>query len=336
MPQGVGAWPFVLKAAERGVAIELEAHPAYFKPGLPKLRGVRLVAYGDETLRAAALQAGDLDMIEYVPWQSMATIEADPALVLQTTEGPFMFLESNGKSGPFADKRVRQAVAHAIKRDEVVKAAFFGRGSPLEGMPVVRSSPFFDATLARGQAYDPARAKQLLAEAGLPNGFSTSLLATSTYGMHKDTAEVIQQNLTVVGIQVSCACPTGRRGVGARLPGGGGDHPGHLRAVRGAELAGGPRLRRTGPRGPARMTRLLLPGAAVAVIVLIAALAPVLPLVDPVGMDVAHRLSAPGAAHVLGQDEYGRDVLSRLVWGARTSLAVALSASAIAWVADLT
>lgn len=207
VPQGVGAGPFVLKAAERGVAIELEAHPAYFKPGLPKLRGVRLVAYGDETLRVAALQAGDLDLIEYVPWQSMAAIEADPALVLQTTEGPFMFLEFNGKSGPFADKRVRQAVAHAIKRDEVVRAAFFGRGSPLEGMPVVRNSPFFDAALARGQAYDPARAKQLLAEAGLPNGFSTSLLATSTYGMHKDSAEVIQQNLAAVGIQVELRLP---------------------------------------------------------------------------------------------------------------------------------
>ena len=78
--------------------------------------------------------------------------------------------------------------------------------------------------------------------------------------------------------------------------------------------------------------RLLLPGIAVGVIVLVAALAPLLPLPDPMRMDVAHRLTQPGAAHVLGQDEYGRDVLSRLVWGARVSLAVALSASAIACV----
>lgn len=206
-PQGIGAGPFVLRAAERGVAINLDANPHFYKPGLPKLKGVRLVAYGDETLRVAALQAGDLDLIEYVPWQSMAAIEADPKLVLQTTEGPFMYLQFNGKSGPFADKRVRQAVAHAIKRDEVVRAAFFGRGSPLEGMPLVKDSPFFDAALARGHAYDPARAKQLLAEAGLPNGFSTSLLSTSTYGMHKDSAEVIQQNLAALGIQVELRLP---------------------------------------------------------------------------------------------------------------------------------
>ncbi len=54
-----------------------------------------------------------------------------------------------------------------------------------------------------------------------------------------------------------------------------------------------------------------------------------LPFADALRIDVAHRLSAPSAAHLLGQDEYGRDVLSRLVWGARVSLAVAFSAAAI-------
>ncbi len=207
VPQGVGAGPFVLKGVERGTALDLEANPHYYKPGLPRLKGVRLVAYADENLRVAALRAGDLDLIEYVPWQSMAAIEADPNLVLQNTEGPFMFLEFNGRSGPLADKRVRQAIAHGIKRDEVVKAAFFGRGSPLEGLPLVRSSPFFDPALSKGQAYDPARAKQLLAEAGVPDGFSTSLLSTATYGMHKDTAEVIQQNLAALGIKVELRLP---------------------------------------------------------------------------------------------------------------------------------
>ena len=79
--------------------------------------------------------------------------------------------------------------------------------------------------------------------------------------------------------------------------------------------------------------RLLLPGLAVGAIVLVAVLAPLLPLAEPVRMDVAHRLSPPGAGHWLGRDEYGRDVLSRLVWGERVSLAVALSACVIAGLA---
>ncbi len=189
------------------MGLELEAHAKYYKPGLPKLKAIRLTAYADENLRVAALQAGDVDLIEYVPWQSMAAIEADPRLVLQTTEGPYMFLVFNGKAGPMADKRVRQAIAHAIRRDEVVKAAFFGRGAPLEGLPLAKGSPYFDEARSRAQAYDPAKSRALLTEAGFPNGFSTSLLATSTYGMHKDTAEILQQNLAAVGIQAELRLP---------------------------------------------------------------------------------------------------------------------------------
>ena len=207
VPNGIGAGPFVLKSAERGVGLDLEAFGKYYKPGLPKLSSVKLTAYADENLRVAALHAGDVDLIEYVPWQSMGGIEADPNLVLQNTEGPYMYLVFNGKAGPMADKRVRQAIAHAIKRDEVVKAAFFGRGAPMAGLPIEQSSPFLDPTLATAQAYDPARAKALLAEAGHPDGFSAKLLATAQYGMHKDTAAVIQQNLADIGIQVELVLP---------------------------------------------------------------------------------------------------------------------------------
>ena len=73
----------------------------------------------------------------------------------------------------------------------------------------------------------------------------------------------------------------------------------------------------------ARIRRLYLPGAIVAGIVLLALAAPLLPLPDPVKMEVSARLAVPSLAHPLGQDEYGRDVLSRIVWGARASLAVA-------------
>jgi peptide/nickel transport system permease protein len=68
---------------------------------------------------------------------------------------------------------------------------------------------------------------------------------------------------------------------------------------------------------------LYLPGAIVAGIVMVAVAAPLLPLPDPVKMEVSARLAVPSLVHPLGQDEYGRDVLSRIVWGARASLTVA-------------
>ncbi len=72
-----------------------------------------------------------------------------------------------------------------------------------------------------------------------------------------------------------------------------------------------------------------IPAAAVALIVAVALAAPLLGLPNPVRMDVVHRLAGPSALHPLGQDEFGRDVLSRIAWGARGSLAVAFAAAAL-------
>ena len=78
------------------------------------------------------------------------------------------------------------------------------------------------------------------------------------------------------------------------------------------------------------MRRLALPGILAGLILLLALAAPLLPLADPVRQDIAGRLAGPSSAHWLGQDEYGRDVLSRILWGARVSLGVALGATTLA------
>ncbi|MDB5370619.1 MAG: twin-arginine translocation pathway signal precursor [Roseomonas sp.] len=203
----VGAGPFVLKGQERGTSLDFEANPNFYKPGLPKLKGIRVVAYSDENLRVSALQSGDLDLIEYVPWQAMDAITANPELKLDAVDGAFMFLVFNGSKPPFNDHRVRRAVAHAIRRDELVKAAFFGRGSGLEQLPIASSSAYYNAEYKDGWKYDPDLSKKMLAEAGFADGLSCSLLSTAQYGMHKDTAEVVQNHLAAVGIKVELNLP---------------------------------------------------------------------------------------------------------------------------------
>jgi len=203
----VGAGPYVLKGQERGVSLDLVAFDKFYKPGLPKTKNLRVVVYADENLRAAALQAGDVDLIEYVPWQSMQAIGSDPRLKLDTTDGPYMFLLFNGKAKPFDDPRVRQAIGHAIRRDEVVKTAFFGRGAPLEGLPIPADSEFYDAAKEKLWNYDTDKAKALLKEANLADGFSCTMLSTAQYSMHKTTAEVCQQHLAEIGIQVQLNLP---------------------------------------------------------------------------------------------------------------------------------
>jgi peptide/nickel transport system substrate-binding protein len=187
--------------------VDLEAVPGFHRQGRPRARQLRFVAYQDENLRVAALRAGDVDIIEYVPWQSMEAIEKDGKLALDAVDGPFMYLVFNTQQGPFTNVKLRQAVAHAIRREDIVRAAFFGRGSPLAGLPLPRGSAFAEADLAGHWRTDPARARALLAEAGMPGGFRAALLSTAQYGMHKDTAEVVQQSLAAVGIQVELRLP---------------------------------------------------------------------------------------------------------------------------------
>ncbi|MXP64178.1 dipeptide/oligopeptide/nickel ABC transporter permease/ATP-binding protein [Roseomonas sp. M0104] len=78
------------------------------------------------------------------------------------------------------------------------------------------------------------------------------------------------------------------------------------------------------------MKRLIVPGTLVGLILLAALAAPLLPLTDPIRQDIMHRLAGPLPGSPLGRDEFGRDVLSRLIWGARTSLGVAFASALIA------
>jgi peptide/nickel transport system substrate-binding protein len=203
----IGAGPFVMTSNERGIGVRLTSFPQFYRRGVPKLKELQMTVYADENLRVSALQAGDLDMIEYVPWQSIDTIAGNSKLTMDSTDGPFMYLVFNGGAGPFKDARVRQAVAFGIKRDDVAKAAFYGHAATLGGLPIPSTSPYYNEKLAHFWNYDPARAKQLLTEAGVGGGFSCTLLSNITNGMHKSTAEVVQQNLAEIGIQVQLALP---------------------------------------------------------------------------------------------------------------------------------
>jgi peptide/nickel transport system substrate-binding protein len=201
MNEAMGCGPYRLAAQERGSWIELQAAPNYWVPGQPRTRTIRMTLVADESLRLAALQSGDVDFIEFVPWTGMAAVEADPRFKLESTMGPFMDILFNGTRPPFDNPLVRRAVAHAVRREDIVRVAFSGRGKVLEGMPIVEGTPWWDAELSRGHNYDPERSKALLAQAGFANGINTTLLTTGAFAMHKDSAEVAQQHLAAVGIR---------------------------------------------------------------------------------------------------------------------------------------
>jgi len=202
----IGCGPYRLESSEKGVSLTFKARTDFYRPDQPKTGTVRFVAYADDSLRMAALNAGDVDIIEYVPWQSMKRLSETPGLILQSEPGQFMYIVFNLKQGPFTDPRVRRAAAHAINREDVVKGAFFGTGQALDGIPIASTSPFYSEDFEHLWPYDPDRARSLLKEAGAENA-KVTLLSSSTYGFHKDIAEILQQHFSAVGMQVNLALP---------------------------------------------------------------------------------------------------------------------------------
>ncbi len=203
----IGAGPYIVTRSERGAWIELEAFGQFYRPNCPKSKKLRFVVYPDENARMAALESGDVDLIEYVPSLSMASIRKNPALVLDNVEGAATAILFNCEEGPFKDPRIRQAVGFAIDRQAVIDGAFAGEGALCGPLPIARKSEFFDPSLENYFQRDIPRARALLAEAGYPRGLTTVLLATSSYSVHRDPAIVIQQNLAEAGIQAELSLP---------------------------------------------------------------------------------------------------------------------------------
>lgn len=204
----IGCGPFKPKAQERGVYVEVEKFVDFYEKGRPTSDVIRFIAYPDENLRYAALETGDVDLIEYLPWQQFDTVAKSDKLKMASTTGPYMLLLFNvAKEGPMANPKVRQAIGYAVKRQDVIDAAFAGHGTPLLGFPNPAGSPFKLDDPASQWTFDPDKAKKMLAEAGYPKGFSCKLLATSTYGMHQDTASIVQAYLQMIGIEATLDLP---------------------------------------------------------------------------------------------------------------------------------
>lgn len=202
----IGAGPYRLESSEKGVSLIFKARTDFYKPGLPKTENLRFIVYADDSLRVAALNAGDVDIIEYVPAQSMKSLSETPGIQMQSALGLFMYVVFNMTQGPFTNPLVRRAVAHAINREDLVQGAFLGYGKALDGVPLPEDSPYRVADLEHLWPYDPDRAMALLKEAGA-EGIQANLLATSTYSFHKDPAEIIQAQLSAIGMDVRLSLP---------------------------------------------------------------------------------------------------------------------------------
>lgn len=185
----------------------LAKNPDYYDAGAVALNQIKLVYYADGTARTNALISGDVDLIDYVPWENFGRLKGTDGITVDAQNGLLMDVEFNVTKGPFAKPEVREAVAYAINRDSVVQAAFFGNAQAVYGPPIPKESPYFTQESQHLWSYDPQKAKELLAQAGYPSGFSATLLATSQYVFHQDTALTVQADLKKIGINLTLDSP---------------------------------------------------------------------------------------------------------------------------------
>ena len=199
----VGTGPFRFTRWDRGREIALEANPEYFNAA-PKLAHVvfRLFPSSQwDTVYDEFVRGGLEDAP--VPARDYARATQNPAH-MHVRRGLFSvrFYGFNTKMGPLADRRVRQAIIHAIDREGIVQQAHFGRYVPARGI-VPPGTLGFNPDLA-GYKYDPALAKALLAKAGFPNGKGLPVLeiwAATKEGNVVREHDEIGKELAAVGIR---------------------------------------------------------------------------------------------------------------------------------------
>jgi peptide/nickel transport system substrate-binding protein len=201
--QPVGTGPFTVAEWVRGDRIVLVKNKDYWVKGLPRLDRVVFRFIPDPNSTLAALKSGDIDVSAFgIGPESVDELKKDArfqVIVGDTTND--VTLSMNNSKKPYSDKRVRLAITHAINKDEVLKGAMFGYGKIL-GSNVDPTNPYF-VDVSKRVAYDPAKAKKLLAEAGYPNGFEAVFKVAPQYYYTVRSAEVIVSQLAKVGIRAS-------------------------------------------------------------------------------------------------------------------------------------
>ena len=148
-----------------------------------------------------ALNGGAVDLSMHLTVSQTQNLD-ERYNVLEGTMNLVQALYLNNAVAPFDDVRVRQALCYAIDRDAILELTADGHGTKLGSSMYPAFTKYFDDSLTDYYTYDPEKAKELLTEAGYPNGFTMTITVPSNYTPHVDTAQVLVEQLGAVGITV--------------------------------------------------------------------------------------------------------------------------------------
>ena len=198
----VGTGPFVLDAWNRSVKVTFKKNENYWQEGLPYLDGVEWHIIADPTTASASLQAGEVDALYNTSSQIANELKGNfNVLQLENANGaagPTIYIAGDHPDSPWANAKVRQALSYAIDLEALANTLTFGYGKATNQFSIPGTWSYNENVKA---SYDPAKAKQLLAEAGYADGFETEL----TMDNIPDNTQLytaVQAYLAEIGIKV--------------------------------------------------------------------------------------------------------------------------------------
>ena len=199
-PIGLGPFKFVEHVP--GSRLVAERWEKFYKPGKPYADKIMVLVMGEAPARDVAFRNKEIDTSILGPAQYVA-YQADPALkgtIMEVAEVFTRHMGMNPAHKPFADKRVRQAINHAIDTDLIIKRLVKDKAYRATSL-LPLTSPLYDKNM-KPYAFDPDKAKKLLADAGYPNGFEFEWTTSQNESWGLPIVEAVIPMLDKVGIKV--------------------------------------------------------------------------------------------------------------------------------------
>ncbi|QIB34251.1 ABC transporter substrate-binding protein [Ancylobacter pratisalsi] len=197
----IGTGPFMFKSFTPGDRVELVKNPDYYIKGEPKLDAVTFRIMPESAAQIAALETGDIDLVWSLPLESIDQMKKNPDVTVDATPtSTWDGLIMNAAKKPFDDARVRKAVLMALDKPALVEVALYGQGTPTHTM-IPPSHPYYNKDIPISPP-DVEGAKKLLAEAGFPDGFETTLYVPVGRPTRERLGIAAKEFLAPVGIKV--------------------------------------------------------------------------------------------------------------------------------------
>jgi len=194
----VGTGPFRFVSYQRDVSLKYEKFDGYWDKGKPYLDGVEFIFISDPTVARMSFERGDAHAITVGARDARELASKGYKVSSYRISGYALGGDSANPNSIFANKKVREAIEYAIDKEAIVKALGYGFWEPMYQLCPANWEGYNPAVKAR--KYDPAKARQLLAEAGYPKGFKTRMIA-QVGGIDSEAWVAMQRYLKEIGIE---------------------------------------------------------------------------------------------------------------------------------------